>query len=79
MKYVKEDGYYTVNEGNETETFLRRGQSVKNGMMNRKENSNTGNTDNLLINLNESLNSRLSRIEDVIKNIPRDQLRYSRM
>lgn len=77
--YVKEDGYYTVNEGNETETFLRRGQSVKNGMMNRKENSNTGNTDNLLINLNESLNSRLSRIEDVIKNIPRDQLRYSRM
>ena len=74
--YVKEDGYYTVNEGNETETFLRRGTVVKNGMQTRQENKTTDTTEtNSLL---KTLISEFNDMKRAYQEQPRQMLRLSR-
>lgn len=74
--YVKEDGYYTINEGNETETFLRRGTMVKNASQTSRDNSNTDMSET-----NSILKSLLGEFEEMkraYKEQPRQMQRLSR-
>lgn len=75
--YVKEDGYYTINEGNETETFLRRGTQVRNASRTARESKGTdmSKTNSLL----ESLISEVNNMKSTISNLPSEQLRLARM
>ena len=74
--YVKEDGYYTVNEGNETETFLRRGQSVRNASQTARntENTDMSKTNSLL----EKLVDEMYEVKETIARLPEESLRVAR-
>ena len=75
--YVKEDGYYTINEGDETETFLRRGTQVRNASRTAREEkgADMSKTNKLL----ESLILEVSNMKSTINNLPSEQLRLARM
>lgn len=74
--YVKEDGYYTVNEGNETETFLKRGTQVKNSMMTRKDNTSKDMTETN--NLIKTLITEFNDMKQAYKDQPRQIVRLQR-
>ncbi len=75
--YVKEDGTYEINEGNETETFLRRGTQVKNAAQTRRDNSlaQDDKTNKLL----ETLINEVSTVKNAINNLPSEQQRLARI
>lgn len=74
--YVKEDGYYTVNEGNETETFLRRGDRVKNASQTKRDTKETdmSETNSLLT----TLVNKMDRIDETLSRLPERQQRLLR-
>lgn len=74
--YVKEDGYYTINEGDETETFLRRGTQVRNASRTAREikEIDMTKTNSLL----ETLICEMNDVKKTIYDLPKQQLRYSR-
>ena len=67
--YVKEDGWYKVNEGNETETFLRRGTAVNNASQTSRNDKGTDMTET------NRLLSKVASGIDELKQIYRDQPR----
>lgn len=73
--YVKEDGYYTVNEGNETETFLKRGTQVKNAGLTAND---TQVSDDKQISLLKNLIDEVKELRQAYKEQPRELLRLQR-
>lgn len=73
--YVKEDGYYTVNEGNETETFLKRGTQVKNAGLTSND---TKASDDKQISLLKNLIDEVKELRQAYKEQPRELLRLQR-
>lgn len=75
--YAKEDGWYTVNDGNETEEFVRRGTQIKNAAQTRRDNSLA--QDDRTTKLLETLINEVATVKSTISNLPSEQLRLSRM
>lgn len=74
--YVKEDGWYEVNEGNNAETFLRRGTRVKDATQTKRDAKETdmSETNSLLT----TLVNKMDRIDETLSRLPERQQRLLR-
>ncbi|MBE6021680.1 MAG: phage tail tape measure protein [Cellulosilyticum sp.] len=75
--YVKEDGWYEVNEGNATETFLQRGTRVKDASRTSRDSKGTDMSE--INNLLKTLIYEIGDVKSTISNLPDKQLRLSRI
>ncbi len=76
--YVKEDGYYRVNEYGQQETFLRRGDKVLNGMQTRQQQENGGSGMEETNSLLRTLCSEFTAMKTAYENQPRQMQRLAR-